>query len=423
MPSRLPDRSERLLMRHANDRLSVRWYVGYDLDEPLPDHSSLTRIRTRYGVEMFRRFFEAIVDQCQQAGLVWGKELYVDATKVNANASMESVKPRFAVAAHLANLFAAETEKPAEEVEQASTQDKPASSEPNQQEEMASLVEFPIATSPELGEELRQQNEQRHNWIEQVGKPDRKVIRGTYRRMADFVVSTTDPDATVMPTKGEGRHLGYHTHYVVDGGKARIIMAVLVTPSEVMENQPMRGSASSARASAGNCGRARPPGTRPTAPSTISWRLNTSAFVPTFPCPTLTNGLRSTDSGSSSMIPNRMPIPAQTEPCCVWKCTATPNGPSSIELMQLLAMLVLSKSTAPPVSRDDPSDAASMTSTSSGSATLMRPSRIKKPCASAAAGRNRYRLRANTGIACGAFVSDDSGASSVRHSCERLGKI
>ncbi len=57
--------------------------------------------------------------------------------------------------------------------------------------------------------------------------------------MADFVVSTTDPDATVMPTKGEGRHLGYHTHYVVDGGKARIIMAVLVTPSEVMENQPM----------------------------------------------------------------------------------------------------------------------------------------------------------------------------------------
>jgi hypothetical protein len=57
--------------------------------------------------------------------------------------------------------------------------------------------------------------------------------------MADFVVSTTDPDATAMPIKGQGRHLGYHTHYVVDGGKARIIMAVLVTPSEVMENQPM----------------------------------------------------------------------------------------------------------------------------------------------------------------------------------------
>src|SRR2546421_8050963 len=105
MPSRLPDRSERQLMRHAADRLSVLWYAGYDLDEPLPDHSSLTRIRERYGVNVFRRFFEAIVEQCQQAGLVWGKELYFDGTKVQANASTDSVKPRFAVEAHLAALF------------------------------------------------------------------------------------------------------------------------------------------------------------------------------------------------------------------------------------------------------------------------------------------------------------------------------
>src|SRR6266536_6513356 len=62
-------RSDRQLMQLSADRLSVRWYVGYNLDEPLPDHSSLTRIRERYGVELFQRFFEAIVDQCQQAGL------------------------------------------------------------------------------------------------------------------------------------------------------------------------------------------------------------------------------------------------------------------------------------------------------------------------------------------------------------------
>src|SRR5712691_8542567 len=120
-------RSERQLMRQAADSLSIRWYLGYNLDESLPDHSSLTRIRTRYGVEVFRRFFEAIVDRCQQAGLVWGKELYADATKVNANASMESVKPRFAVEAHLANLFAAEPGGPAEEAQQVATQDEPAS--------------------------------------------------------------------------------------------------------------------------------------------------------------------------------------------------------------------------------------------------------------------------------------------------------
>src|SRR5947199_2681385 len=98
-------RSERLLMRHAADRLSVLWYLGYDLGEPLPDHSSLTRIRERYGVDIFRHFFEKIVEQCQQAGLVWGKELYFDGTKVAANAGKESLKPRFFIEAHLESLF------------------------------------------------------------------------------------------------------------------------------------------------------------------------------------------------------------------------------------------------------------------------------------------------------------------------------
>src|SRR5262245_58496925 len=51
-------RSERELLRVPADRLSVRWYLGYDLDEELPDHSSLTRIRKRYGLPVFRRFFE-----------------------------------------------------------------------------------------------------------------------------------------------------------------------------------------------------------------------------------------------------------------------------------------------------------------------------------------------------------------------------
>src|SRR5258707_6933859 len=105
-------RSERLLMRQVADRLSVRWYLGYDFGEPLPDHSSLTRIRTRYGIDVFRRFFERIVEQCQQAGLVWGKELYADATKVQANAAFCSMKPRFAVEAHLAHLFSSEREEP-----------------------------------------------------------------------------------------------------------------------------------------------------------------------------------------------------------------------------------------------------------------------------------------------------------------------
>ncbi|MDQ2784710.1 MAG: transposase, partial [Chloroflexota bacterium] len=50
--------------------------------------------------------------------------------------------------------------------------------------------------------------------------------------------SRTDPDASPMHTRGNG-HPGYHLHYAIDGGKARIILAALVTPAEVMENTPM----------------------------------------------------------------------------------------------------------------------------------------------------------------------------------------
>ena len=66
-------RSERELMRIVSDRLSLRWYVGYDLFEALPHHSSLTRIRDRFGLSVFREFFERIVELCVEAGLVWAR--------------------------------------------------------------------------------------------------------------------------------------------------------------------------------------------------------------------------------------------------------------------------------------------------------------------------------------------------------------
>src|SRR5215208_3874434 len=106
-------RSERQLMEVVADRLNIRWYLGYDLDESLSDHSSLTRIRERYGLEVFRRFFEGIVQECFEAGLVWGEELFFDATKVEANASIDSTRSRSLVEGrlekHLAGAFPEDT--------------------------------------------------------------------------------------------------------------------------------------------------------------------------------------------------------------------------------------------------------------------------------------------------------------------------
>ncbi len=212
-------RSERQLMEVAADRLSIRWFLGYDLDEPLPDHSSLTRIRERYGLEIFKRFFEEIVEMCVEAGLVRGRELFFDATRVEADASMDSLAPRFTVEAHLSGLF----------------EDSPGPGN--------GAVEVP-RTKPEVlptadDERLALTNAAKLNWISRDGKQDREVRGKQYRRTADLRASTTDPDATPRRLAGGKTRLGYQTHYVVDGGKARVILAALVTPAEVMENQPM----------------------------------------------------------------------------------------------------------------------------------------------------------------------------------------
>ena len=213
-------RSERQLMRVVADRLSLRWYIGYDLCESVPDHSSLTRIRERYGLEIFRRFFETIVEQCIEAGLVWGRELYFDATKVDANASLDSLKPRFAVEAHLEHLFAAERTSPSVGHDAA-----------------------PQPLHPDLPDavltELTEANGDRHDWIAQEGAQNRDVVTEDYQRLSDLKASPTDPDASLMRRTNGKPDLGYHTHYVVDGGKARVILQALVTPAEVMDNQPM----------------------------------------------------------------------------------------------------------------------------------------------------------------------------------------
>src|SRR5215217_9293476 len=222
-------RSERQLLRVVADRLSLRWYLGYDLSEPLPDHSSLRRIRERYGLDVFRRLFQTIVTQCVEAGLVWGQELSIDATKVAANADLDSLQPRFAVEAHLAELFAAEED----DADGGGGSDGPVRDGGDDE-----LARLPVDLTDEAQAELAEHAATRHDWIGEAGRPNREQTSGAYRRTADFRVSSTDPDATPMPL-GDGRiHLGYQDHYVVDGGRARIILAALVAPAEVQENQP-----------------------------------------------------------------------------------------------------------------------------------------------------------------------------------------
>lgn len=162
-------RSERQLMEMVNLNLALRWYLGCDLDDKVPDHSSLSKIRERYGLVTFQRFFEHIIELCIDAGLVWGEELYFDGTKVRANAAIDKMVDRVDLAAEQ-NLqhFFAETE-----------------------DDSVNYHDSPISSAADL-----------------VAKYSGKRLTGgrkpSYQRIADEKVSVTDPDATPMKPSGGG---------------------------------------------------------------------------------------------------------------------------------------------------------------------------------------------------------------------------
>jgi hypothetical protein len=146
-------------------------------------------------MEFFQKFFEHIVELCVGAGLVWGEELYFDSTKVDANAAITSMIDRTEYEAdqHLEKLW-----------------------DNDEKGTFSGLVE-------------------KYNGDRLTGSR-----KPSYKRVTDEKISLTDPDAAPMRAQGGGSAvLGYRDHYIVDGGKARIILSALVAPASIMDNTPL----------------------------------------------------------------------------------------------------------------------------------------------------------------------------------------
>ena len=172
-------RSERELMDTLPERLDWLWFLGYTLDSSIPDHSVLSKARTRWGEEAFRRFFEQVVSQCVEAGLVDGSKLFIDASLIDADASNNSV---------------------------VNTQ---------------SLTRYLKKGYEELERRLDDE------------EPDSKPRSDVNKRY----VSTTDPDASIVNHGGKP-NLYYKTHRTVDPAH-EIITAVEVTHGAVNEAHRM----------------------------------------------------------------------------------------------------------------------------------------------------------------------------------------
>src|SRR5438552_8583002 len=85
---------DRKLIREAQVNIAIRWFIGYGLHEKLPHHSSLTRIRQRWGEERFRRIFKCTVDACLEAKIATAEVVHIDASLIPANVSWASLVAR-----------------------------------------------------------------------------------------------------------------------------------------------------------------------------------------------------------------------------------------------------------------------------------------------------------------------------------------
>jgi transposase len=176
---------DRKLMREAQVNIAYRWFCGYELDESLPDHSSFTIIRQRWGAERFRKIFERLVKQCVSAGIVGGEALHFDGSLIRADVSWESL-----VATYVEKTL---EENPAPE------------GSPTTQADSDSTEQMKAA------------------------KPKGKIKK----------VSRTDPDAS-MATSSKKMRLEptYKQHTCVDD-KAGVIVDVEVTTGEISENHKL----------------------------------------------------------------------------------------------------------------------------------------------------------------------------------------
>lgn len=172
-------RSERELMDTVPERIDWLWFLGYDLETEIPDHSVLSKARKKWGAEVFKSFFERIVWQCVEAGLVDGSKLFMDSSLVDADASNNSV-----VDTH-------------------------------------SLKRYLNKSYQELERRLEGREEASECTTEKEG-----IINNRY-------ISTTDPEAAIMRQGGRPK-LQYKTDRAVDSA-GEIITAVEVTSGAVNE--------------------------------------------------------------------------------------------------------------------------------------------------------------------------------------------
>ena len=192
--------SDRKLIEHCSMRMDILFFLGYDIDEELPWHSTLSRTRQLLPDTIFEQLFTQVVGMCVDKGMVCGHTQCIDSAPVKANASMDSLELK---------VPADELDDHIRKVRYMSTADRKA------KENKAPLKQRTITATDRDLKAIKSRNKK---WKkDQDERPGAKHPDAKYTSNKTHY-SPTDPDARISVKPGKARKLNYLSQMAVDTG-------------------------------------------------------------------------------------------------------------------------------------------------------------------------------------------------------------
>ena len=197
--------SDRKLISHCSMRMDILYFIGYDIDEELPWHSTLSRTRQLFPEPVFEEVFNHIFSLCVRSGMVSGHTQAIDSAPIKANASMDTLElkvPEQELDAYLRKhrvLSTMDKEKPVRE----------------SKNNKASKQIQTISASKEVLQAIKTRTKK---WSKDQDQRPGAGNKGSKYTSNKTHYSPTDPDARISVKPGKARKLNYHSQLTVDSG-------------------------------------------------------------------------------------------------------------------------------------------------------------------------------------------------------------
>ncbi len=219
--------SDRKLVEHCSLRLDILFFLGYDLDERLPWHSTLSRTRQLFSESVFAEVFTRILSMCVDKGMVSGHTQTLDSAPVKANASMDSLELK---------VPASELEDYLHEIRHISKMDKGEVPHRKSRQNKATEDQRSITASKKELQNIASRNKK---WSKDQDQRPGAGNKGSKYTSNKTHYSPTDPAARISVKPGKARKLNYLSQMAVDTGH-HVITDIQAYHADGKDNQQLQ---------------------------------------------------------------------------------------------------------------------------------------------------------------------------------------